>query len=1199
MKIEGIVTLVFRDIDTGEITKTVKQDNNITTNWIETSMVTNSTSSSVNQGKFGSKIFISGYLIAFTDPDVYKIPLVHGIGFIETGVTSPTIVNSTSTTHGYGQHQQRFAPPANTININIIGLTYQTSISADTTVIAQAYVKLASTCTQTPTETLDIFYRVQFPYDYFKLPAPPDRNTSGISSLQADIMLDRFFITPTNQDYFNNVSSDWNGTMDYTRLAYKSTRNTGHDLGNVFSGTKTISGDSTLHKMKVDTLITIDKSVGNVIGFLSFGQGSTTGINPWSRGVTDLGVDVIQNIFGHSSTATKPFFDSTQQNSGDGTIALNGSSWTNPNFPKQYRLNITGSGALGIGTYQFQVRNHFGFLNNSYEDMIRSMSGMMEQNKHMHDGFLFTIGTNVGTTADVRERPKIIRYDIDTTNTNVLCINKTEVYVFNLLTQTGVLYNVTNNPTFTPTNITQVTYDSAGTIYVACRDTGIYKISTPLGIPTITHIDNTTTGLTGLLVSKCYGIAIGSGGFLWAAFDGGLFSSIDGGVTWTQATFTNATIISDWNRVKFIQVDPSHADQRMALVYESSTPATGTYLQLSILWWNNNTSTDVQGVQFKSFDRNIQSSYIANTRFLAEEPWTYFDSLKPSPTQNKWGGAMGTTPTTQDSDAYPTYFTFNTNTFIQDINSQLRTFQEHIDWELHSSGSQSIISISSVSTSDARISLYKDDNTFTFNKYKNVNSTSIGDVDSIEKGPVCYLGNLVVLGWQPTATLQYYTIMTCGDKTASGGALNYLLYDSYGWNGSNWVLDNPGSKTIHGTAEVLSDGVTIAFDDNLGTQTFVANDYYTFGVLQGIWLDGSTQITHKTGLYFKNILQNQTTLEVGTLSAIPRSPEIFERKPNISATQMTWQDQFGVTTSTIDTVRTNPSTALYDAGARSIEKITGLGLTNKSPSDTIYGTFTFGLYTNMGGTAASEAIACGLSPASVLTTPIDRASVHYGFELVNVGTGVDNGLMADISIIEQGSIVASNIRRIDTTASASFEFEVEILNDGTVNYYLLNSTSTTQSTANYVPLTKDLLYTSAAPAPIVDYYADLAMNGGSVGINTSLTSSPGSTLKPRPDNYPVGGRRLVNRVPDGLYLSIGDFTTSKGRYEPQFLAIDYSQNVDILIDGTLVILILENDIDTLLNAGEISIFAREGFIRYSAADIGKTITATYNVILKQ
>lgn len=1202
MKIEGIVTLVFRDKDTGEITKTIKQENTITNYWIEAFLAPNLLSSTFNYSKFGSKIFISGMDIPATDPSVRIISNVHAMGFVESGVTSPAITLATDTTFAFGQHQQRFAPPASLININVIGLTYTTTVPTNNAVTAQAYVKLASTCTQDTNETLDIFYRVQFPYDYYEVPSPPDRKTTGISAAQTNIMVDRYFITHSTTEFISGgISSNWNGTMDHTRLAFKPTRAGGHDYSSNFTGTTTRTDNKPLQKYDINSIITIDKSIGNVVGFISYGAGSNGGKNVWSREVTPLGESVIQNIFGHGPAAVKPFFDATQLNSGDGTISLDGSTWTNPNFPKMYNIDVTATGALGVGTYKFKVRNHFGFLNNTYGDIIRIMPGMMFQNKHMHDGFEFTRGDSLGNPVEDRARPKIIRYDIDDTNTNLLCINKTEVYVFNLLTEEGVLFNVTNEPTFAPTNITQVTYDASGTIYVGCRDTGLYKIETPLGTPTITLIDNTTTGLIGLPVSKCYGVSIGSSAVLWTVFDGGVFSSADDGATWTQATFTNATIVGLWSRVKFIQADPAHVDQRLAFVYESSAIGVGTYMEYSVVWWDNNSSNDSQGKQFLALNRTNSSNYIQYTRYIAEEPWTYFDWLKPSPTQNKWGLTMKSSSwTSQPASMYPTYFTFGTDTYVQNTTSALGSYQGYIDWELHSTGSQSIILITYISTADRRFVLYRDNDTFEFNKFAFVNSSSYGDQESITHGPVCYLGNLVALAWRPTLAIQFYTIVTGGHADAAGGDLNYLLYDNYGWNGANWVKDDPGSKAFHGASEVLNDGVKIAFDDNVGAQTFVANDYYTFGVVQGVWLDGATQIDHKTGLYFKKMLTGQNTLGDASLSGTPVSSEIFRRVPSVSATVMTWQDILNVATSTPDVVRMNVSTTTYNHGARSIDKLTGTGLVNKSASDLLYGNFTFGLYTHMANAVAgATAITCGLSPVSALGTVIDRASPHYGIELTSAGTVDGYTFMTDINIIEQGVVVAPLVGRFDSISSSSFDFEIEILNDGTVNYYVSSVASTTQPSNTIQTSFRALLHTSAAPAPIVDYYADLAMNGATVGISTSLSSGPGGTLKPFPDTTPAGGRRIVSRVPDGLFVTIGDFGTSKGRYEPEFFAVDYSQNIEILIDGVATTLILQNDLDTALQAGEISIFAREGILRYSAADTGKTISGTYQVLLKQ
>lgn len=1187
MKIKGLVTLVFRDKDTGEITKEITQENNVTDYWLERYIVSNSSLSSRNRGKFGPTIFISGFNPAATDPTIRLIPDVHTYGFVSSGVTSPTLTLSTPTEFAFGQFQQRFSPPPALITINVIGLTWDTYIPANRVTEAQAWVKLASPCTQADNETLDIFYRMQFPYDFYDQPSPLDINTTGINAAQADIMAHRFILSAFIAEYFAKIAAMYNGNVDFTRITRNISPSSGQENMSL-SATNTINIPLRKYEVKAD--ITLDKRVGTIVGYLAYGANTDNGRNVWARGIEGVGTNVIQNIYGHSPSADKPFFDAVNLNTGDGTMVANGDSWTNPDFPKLFKLNVTTTGGLGVGDYQFQIRNHFGTILNTWKNPWRAVTSLTYENRHIFDDFTFTSENMSGVTWDDRNRPNFIHYDIAGTDKYVIAIKQIEMCLVDLQTETGTTFRTANFAGFTPTDITQVTFNKAtGDIYVGCRASGIYKIVDPTGTPVITKIDNTTTGLTGLGVSQCYGVAYGNTR-LWAVFEGGMFSSADDGATWVAATFTNATITGNWSLVKFIHADFTHADQRLSLVYESGGT---TYMELSILWWDETSTNDVQGLQFLALYKPLVNAYWGYRSYNAEQPWSYFNILSPSPTQNKWGTVIRSnnrhTPTT--GTLYATHLSFGTNTVLSQPTGTASTQNVAFGWEKDSLGQYGVVISSIISGNNHQFNLVKDDGTFEFVQYFNGIDTAQGVREITSEGPVVYLGRMVTLAWLPSTLLRYHILSFAHVSDWTSAPFEHILYDNYGWNGSAWIKDNTGSKQFHAAAEELLDGVTIAFDDAGATQTFVANDYYTFGCLKGAWLDGGTEIEQTTGLYFTQINNNQTALEAATLSASIRSPEIFERTPN----EMTWQDKTSVVDS-VDVIFISGTTAGYNYGARSIEAISGTGLTNKSPADLLHGSFTFGLYTNMSVT--TRQITAGLSPVAVIGTGINVNTVKYGIQIHPIGpmTGT-NGFHANINIIEQGVPVASNLRTIDTIQSSAYDFEVEILNDGTVNYYLTSNDSSSEDLTR-VNKVRDLLYTSVVPAPIVDYYADIALNGDSgAGVYTQF-SGVSAGLFPDPRGpLPSGGRRFLSRVADDLYIAVGEFANTNGRFFNNFFAIDNSQNFNILIDGTPPTLILDSDTTTVLGAGEISVFPRQGFIRYSGSDATKSITANYQVLV--
>jgi len=135
----------------------------------------------------------------------------------------------------------------------------------------------------------------------------------------------------------------------------------------------------------------INFETGKLIGAIAYGQERTTTTLVHNiRNMIDLpgGDSPIQNAFGHSAIATKPFYDAAQTQSGTGTFIIDGSSWTNPDWPKMYRIDIVTGGATGTSTYRLKVRNHFGFHSNFYRDQERAMIQMTsEHGLPKYEGF--------------------------------------------------------------------------------------------------------------------------------------------------------------------------------------------------------------------------------------------------------------------------------------------------------------------------------------------------------------------------------------------------------------------------------------------------------------------------------------------------------------------------------------------------------------------------------------------------------------------------------------------------------------------------------------------------------------------------------------------------------------------------------------------------------------------------------------------
>lgn len=96
-----------------------------------------------------------------------------------------------------------------------------------------------------------------------------------------------------------------------------------------------------------------------------------------------------------------------------------------------------------------------------------------------------------------------------------------------------------------------------------------------------------------------------------------------------------------------------------------------------------------------------------------------------------------------------------------------------------------------------------------------------------------------------------------------------FTWDDYGWDGSQWQLEQTGGKTTHTGEEPLNAGLTIKFQDGSNAPHFVATDFYTAGVLNGVWKDNASSIQFESAYYSKPAqfgVQVQNGLTVPTSS---------------------------------------------------------------------------------------------------------------------------------------------------------------------------------------------------------------------------------------------------------------------------------------------------------------------------------------------
>jgi len=71
-----------------------------------------------------------------------------------------------------------------------------------------------------------------------------------------------------------------------------------------------------------------------------------------------------------------------------------------------------------------------------------------------------------------------------------------------------------------------------------------------------------------------------------------------------------------------------------------------------------------------------------------------------------------------------------------------------------------------------------------------------------------------------------------------------LEWESWGWNGSAWVKDHSGVKTIHADSQPILDGLSINFQNGQTGVSFQSQDFYTIPVCYGVLGDNARYIEH-------------------------------------------------------------------------------------------------------------------------------------------------------------------------------------------------------------------------------------------------------------------------------------------------------------------------------------------------------------------
>lgn len=1176
MNIVGEMTAIFRDIHTGEITKTVTEKNHIQDTYLKRGPL----QGEVNQGDLYEDMFISENNPGRQRRD-WPSTIVDCYGGTPiTGIVTPQVFLYDAPGIHLGQWVSRWEAPPTNLTINTVGICatigntgIQDASGVDTV------VWLSNPCPFLTNETLDIYYRIQVLFnENWKTAAKTDFGITGYTAeLLANYILKGLGSFPIGYN---------DGAIVTTALPALNSRRLDRAQYGRVADTKLLLPwvneiSLTYWRKGRKYIADIFTDIGEQISHAGT-EGGSLMHKAYPEGMSPL-----QSVFGHRSTSVTPFYFAAEAQLGLGSLTINADTWPTLTHPEYVRLDITTTGNVGVGAYKMRRRKSYGFVLNTFMNGSVRLPYSSAYNGHFNPD-------NAGVEfALCRDHPDAVTDTYNGTyTTHAMNYTPTEsFFVWNdsfsittLLTGEGVSFNNTTlvgtdlSPFFLATSITQIAVAANLDFYIACENTGMYKFNAALD--TLTVIDTGTTGLTGVV--GCQGVCIGNAGRVWAYFrqtvtaDSTLYYSDDDGASWTSSTMSDATLDANPIRVMAIQADPSNVLGQLIILYRADDTDT-PYIETK--WWDQATTTVSTGP--RAWEQRYEATTNIGTTTPPGHHYHLGELIKCSPNQSVWAMASRRLSITgKPAAAFLTFGSVATTGLAG--TEELDSGSINTYFIVDNAGNDALFFLSQWGeTNNAwsygnNIVLLSTDLTYETGTIQNTNASSIDSAEAI-----LYLGEGVWLaangvgstGKTTFGNLNTFYMFSCVPEQAHEPtllpALMAEVYPEYGWDGGAWVKGHAGQKTLHAGAEVLFDNVTVAWDDTGGTTEFKDSDHYTFGLFDGVWLDGSTSFDYTAQLYAKPTTQNTET-ESATLPVVQRIPNVITN--SVPSGLGDFQDIVESDMNAAGAVEgtLTGTDGVYSAGARSANPAilgdTSSYLPNnvRVPYSDIVNVQGWVEFTPDVWEQNQIEQYMGISPIGQIGNVPDGNTIAHAFHVDSITPGSVAG-MARVRVVESG-VERFSIDNVPYSSTDILRFRIALLNDGSMVYEYWTLQTMWKVLYQSAPgsVTVENMYLDCAHVPRNNYgWEDIQYNYLDTGT---------------PDYY--------------MYLGDG---INQGLFAPDFLLID-GDYVTITIDGTEAINVGVNDTASVLAANSYSIFPTAGLIRFSASDVGKTVTADYVTI---
>ena len=755
------------------------------------------------------KVFISSEsnLIARTDNQINNVLAIAG--------GSPSYRNIypvlKSADPPYIEIRNRIGFTGSSRSFNSIGLTSAGSNNdtGGTTEPAYTHLVLSSTVTQAENENLDFFYRIVFNWD---------KSANTILSGHYDLALTWF----NYYDYIRS-SCSFSVTQKPSQKYFLLSQNKSDDFD---FHRRTRQEVNSLYKFRQEESFNNGSFTGKAMKTIALGDAYNleNGNNTWTNGDPDSAISfqntlpsysLIGNIFGHNSDSNRPFYDSNYLANGSKQPVLSGSK--SALIPELWRLDITNAGDLGVAEYKLAKRKFISFSGNNYNPHF-SLMPFLNTKEDTFEGLHYPEYSNFLFKNERISEQKIAFWD------------SSGATILNLFSGDYSNYDLGN--------VQQCYYrESNNSLYVACRDTGLYQID----------LTNDTT--SNLNSDQCYGVTEANSK-IYAVFEGRLANEDDFSV---GRSFSISEITNDWSVVKGIKGNNNHSDFRLAIVLD----------KYYFYFWSETLTSGYQVTT--DLSENVRLTQINSVPAYSGKIWVT-NSVNDFYYQNKnvetYEFGNGRTGSLNDRvcDVIPTPFIGNRFLIRRDDNAHIL--------EIESSGNINEIQIASNNSSNGE-------------EYINLGQGNVLRKDDNHN---------------------HFTLHNHIPNQWNGEHLNPLIWDTYGWDGSNWIKEDwqwdstnktwiepstYGGKPTHTDVQPLIEGIDIKWEelDSSNPKDFAEGDYYTTTIYEGMVKDNVTSFDVAWNIFVKPT--SNSDLNDTIPSSSPHELYVAE-SPNGSASDPNW-----------------------------------------------------------------------------------------------------------------------------------------------------------------------------------------------------------------------------------------------------------------------------------------------------------------------